>query len=66
MIKESRIGSPIQFPAKAIAFPDALTTNTQGEEGERVKRENAYNMYVGAGLGTKSGNPPQTEQQNPP
>ncbi|MEQ8960944.1 MAG: hypothetical protein RLP02_23980 [Coleofasciculus sp. C2-GNP5-27] len=50
MISESIIGSPIQFPAKAIAFPDALTANTQGEDegdgedGEKVKREHAYNM----------------------
>ncbi|MEQ8465312.1 MAG: hypothetical protein RIC07_17265 [Coleofasciculus sp. E1-EBD-02] len=50
MISESTIDSPIQFPTKAIAFPDALTANTQGEDGkdegdgedgERVKRENA-------------------------
>ncbi|MEQ9551022.1 MAG: hypothetical protein RIM23_15600 [Coleofasciculus sp. G3-WIS-01] len=47
MIKESTIGSSIQFPGKAIAFPDALAVNTQGkdegdgEDGEKVKRENA-------------------------
>jgi hypothetical protein len=50
MISESTIDSPIQFPTKAIAFPDALTANTQGKDGEdgedegdgeRVKRENA-------------------------
>jgi len=32
MISESTIGSPIQFPTKAIAFPDALAANAPGKD----------------------------------